>query len=69
MQKIQLDLGGLSVSEKDELFNYQLLAEITHEVTSRFMWGLRYRWIQIDEMETFFDAHYIPLKFRRVSNF
>ena len=53
MQKIQLDLGGLAVSEKDELFNYQLLAEFYHEVTSRFMWGLRYRWIQIDEMETF----------------
>lgn len=53
VQKIEIDLGSLGVSEKEEILSYQLLAEFYHQVTERFLWGIRYRWIQIDEMESF----------------
>ena len=54
IQKIKLDLfNEPQISEEDELLSYQLLAEFYHEVTKSFRWGLRYRWIQIDEMELF----------------
>ena len=54
IQKIKLDLfNEPQISEEAELLSYQLLAEFYHEVTKSFRWGLRYRWIQIDEMELF----------------
>ena len=53
VQKIEVDLGSLGVSEKEEILSYQLLAEFYQQVTERFLWGLRYRWIQIDEMGSF----------------
>ena len=38
--KIEIDLGSLGVSEKEEILSYQLLAEFYHQVTERFLLGV-----------------------------
>ena len=50
---MDLDLGTFAVSEKNAVFSYQLLAEFYHQVSDKFLWGLRYRWVNLDEMDSF----------------
>ncbi|OUU37250.1 MAG: hypothetical protein CBC16_09430 [Verrucomicrobia bacterium TMED56] len=52
-QEVDLDLGTFAVSEKNAVFSYQLLAEFYHQVSDKFLWGLRYRWVNLDEMDSF----------------
>jgi opacity protein-like surface antigen len=59
-QDMSFSLSGISVKEKDFVMSYQLFSGVEFRPVDYISIGLRYRWINIEEMKLFSD-HYLHL--------
>lgn len=50
-QKVEFDLMGLSLPEKNTQFSYQFISAMHLNLIPNWMIGLRYRWMQLGEMD------------------
>ena len=62
-QNISFVLAGIPVEEKDFLFSYQLFTGVEIRPADSTCLGLRYRWLNIEEMESFSsrDLHLLEM--------
>ena len=52
-QKVEFDLMGLSLPEKNTQFSYQFISAMHLNPIPNWMIGLRYRWMQLGEMDIY----------------
>jgi opacity protein-like surface antigen len=52
-QEISMDLGGVPYSERDFVLTYHLFAGLEYQATDHLLFGMRYRLVNLDELDSF----------------